>query len=308
MGHEDYLYGSFFMLIPDAIAAFEAYLRFEKRFSDHTVIAYHRDLEQFSLFVQKTYEEGDVRQIQPFFVRTWLAQLKDDNISPRSINRKLSTLKSFFKYLQRDGKVEVSPVSNLSGPKSGKKLPSWVPSGQLEVLADRGMFEDGLDGETAWLLIKVLYETGIRRSEIIQLLENQIDTHAASIRVLGKGKKERIIPVQPILLKHIKTYIHHKREHGLMGPHLLEREQSGTVSPGWVYQNVKKYLGMVTTQEKRGPHVLRHSFATQLMNAGADLNAVKELLGHASLAATQVYTHNSIEKLKKVHGQAHPKG
>jgi integrase/recombinase XerC len=296
------------MLIPDAIADFEAYLRFEKRFSDHTLIAYHNDLEQFSLFVGKTYEEEDVRNIQPFYVRTWLAQLKDGNISPRSINRKLSTLKSFFKYLQRDGKVEASPVSTLSGPKSGKKLPSWVPAGQLDVLTDRSVFEEGPDGETAWLLIQILYETGIRRSELIQLRENQIDTHAAAIRVLGKGKKERIIPVQPNLLKHIKAYINHKRDQGLTGPHLLERVEGRTVSPGWVYQTVKKYLGMVTTQEKRGPHVLRHSFATQLTNAGADLNAVKELLGHASLAATQVYTHNSIEKLKKVHGQAHPKG
>lgn len=296
------------MLLPYAIAAFETYLRFEKRFSDHTLVAYHNDLFQFASFVEKTYQETEIETIQPFFVRTWLASLKDENISARTINRKLSALKSFFKYLQRNGHIAQSPVSTLSGPKSGKKLPSWVPGNRLEVLFDRSTYEEGFDGETVWLIFQVLYQTGIRRSELLNLAENHIDTHTSTLRVMGKGKKERILPLQTDLLNHLKTYIEKKREFGLNSPALFERGEEKPVTPGWVYSAVKKYLGQVTTQQKRGPHVLRHSFATHLTNAGADLNAVKELLGHSSLAATQVYTHNTIEKLKQVHGKAHPKG
>jgi integrase/recombinase XerC len=296
------------MLLPDAITTFVAYLRFEKRFSDHTVLAYENDLAQFSDFIKGQFEVLAVHDVESMYVRTWLANLKDGKIAPRSINRKLSSLKSFFKFMMRNGTIAASPVSTLSGPKAGKKLPVWVPGEQLEGLTDRSVFEEGIAGDSAWLVMQLLYETGLRRSELVALREDQIDRHSNTIRVLGKGKKERILPVRAGLMEAVQHYLAEKRNTSFAGPTLLVQGSGQPINVAWVYKTVKKYLGLITTQQKRSPHVLRHSFATQLTNAGADLNAVKELLGHASLAATQVYTHNSIEKLKKVHGQAHPKG
>ncbi len=297
------------MQLIEAVLPFFSFLQFEKRFSQHTIIAYKTDIEQFIAFLNSHFQVVELDEVHSVQVRTWLANLKDQGISARSINRKISTLKSFYKYLMRQGIVKVSPLSTLSGPKSGKKLPSWVDAGQMETLLERSLYPDDWEGHTAFLAILILYETGLRRSELIGLKVGQVDFHNNTIRVLGKGNKERILPVRVSLLAEIKNYLDAKKisqEGG--GSHVLTREDGLPVTAPWVYAHVKKYLSLITTQEKKSPHVLRHSFATHLTNAGADLNAVKELLGHSSLAATQVYTHNSIEKLKKVHGQAHPKG
>lgn len=297
------------MHLSEAVTAFLSYLQFEKRFSEHTIIAYQTDLEQFSTFLEKQLDIKILDEISPGFVRTWMAQLKDTGITSRSIHRKGSSLKSFYRYLRKQGIVEVSPMATLSMPRQPKRLPTWVETSQLDKLWEAGVFPETHDGKTAALAITILYETGIRRSELVGLMHTQLDFGNGTLRVLGKGKKERILPVGKPLMAAIKQYI--KDKEGLpahAAGHLLVRETGKPVTAAWIYSTVTHYLGLVTTQQKRSPHVLRHSFATHLTNAGADLNAVKELLGHSSLAATQVYTHNSIEKLKKVHGQAHPKG
>jgi integrase/recombinase XerC len=297
------------MQLTEAVTLFLNYLKFEKHYSQHTLIAYEADLGQFSFFAEKQFEVTGLQEVIAIHVRTWLANMKDDGISGRSINRKLSSLKSFYKYQLRTGGVKTSPLGTVSGPKSGKKLPAWLETSQTQQLKHRDFYPEGWEGSIAHLAISILYEAGLRRSELIGLSGSQVDFHNSTIRVLGKGKKERILPVNQALLSLIKEYLGEKEKLGLgvSGP-LLVKEDGKPVNASWVYSTVTLYLGMVTTQEKRSPHVLRHSFATHLTNAGADLNAVKELLGHSSLAATQVYTHNSIDKLKKVHGQAHPKG
>ncbi len=297
------------MQLTEAISSFLNYLKFEKHYTQHTLVAYETDLEQFSFFAEKQFEVTQLPEIMAMHVRTWLANLKDEGISSRSINRKLSSLKSFFKYQLRTGVVKTSPLGTISGPKSGKKLPSWLEPSQTSQLQQKDFYPEGWEGNSAHLAISILYEAGLRRSELVGLSGSQIDFHTSTIRVLGKGRKERILPVNKSLLQVIQEYLTGKQEQGweITGP-LLVKADGKPVNAQWVYATVKHYIGMVTTQEKRSPHVLRHSFATHLTNAGADLNAVKELLGHSSLAATQIYTHNSIEKLKRVHGQAHPKG
>jgi integrase/recombinase XerC len=297
------------MKLTEAVTSFLNFLKFEKHYTQHTLIAYETDLKQFSFFAEKQFEVTQLPDIMAMHVRTWMANLKDEGIASRSINRKLSSLKSYFKYHLRTGVVKTSPLGTVSGPKSGKKLPSWLEPSQTQQLQQRDFFPEGWEGSSAHLAITILYEAGLRRSELVGLSGSQVDFHTNTIRVLGKGRKERILPVNKALLLVIKDYLAEKQKLGweVLGP-LLVKENGKPVTAQWVYATVKHYLSMVTTQEKRGPHVLRHSFATHLTNAGADLNAVKELLGHSSLAATQVYTHNSIEKLKRVHGQAHPKG
>lgn len=298
------------MHLTAAVSSFISYLQFEKRYAQHTIIAYQQDLGQFSLFVEKQFEPGGLGDIQAIHVRSWMASLMDEGITPRSINRKLSSLKSFYKYHLRQGTVAVSPLSTLTGPKSGKKLPSWIEPSQMENLLSRNLFPDDWEGSTAHLAITILYETGLRRSELVGLTEGQVDFHNHSIRVVGKGQKERILPLRPQLLGQIRGYIQEKKSlfEDNLSNSLLVRQKGQPIDAPWVYRTVKHYASLVTTQDKKSPHVLRHSFATHLTNAGADLNAVKELLGHSSLASTQVYTHNSIDKLKRVHGNAHPKG
>ncbi len=300
---------TFFMQLSQAISAYTSYLKFEKHYTQHTLIAYESDLNQFSLFAEKQFEVTGLSEVLAIHVRSWLAGLKDEGITARSINRKLSSLKSFFKYHLRIGHVKASPVAAVSGPKSGKKLPAWLEPAQTAQLIQRDFYPQDWEGGSAHLAICILYEAGLRRSELAGLQGSQVDFHTSTIRVLGKGRKERILPVNRNLLQLISNYLNEKQKSGwdIAGP-LLVREDGQPVNASWIYNTVRQFAGLVTTQDKRSPHVLRHSFATHLTNAGADLNAVKELLGHSSLAATQVYTHNSIEKLKKVHGQAHPKG
>lgn len=294
------------MHLTQALQVFKDYLVFEKRFSAHTSTAYLQDLEQFTQYLATDFEVQDATDVSPTMVRSWLASLRDGGLQPRTINRKLSAVKSFFKYLLKNGKVDKSPVAQLSGPKAGKRLPVYVEKDKLEVLWKEDVFPDTPEGATERLVMLLLYNTGMRRSELATLKVQQIDFFTQSIKVLGKGAKERIIPASDALLHTLRTYIATRQSNQ---PELLLALPNGQpVQPHHIYTMVKKYLGLVTTQSKKSPHVLRHSFATHLTNAGADLNAVKELLGHASLAATQVYTHNTIEKLKKVHGTAHPKG
>lgn len=298
------------MAIPQhpEIQSFLDYLKFQKRYSRHTVISYENDLSQFFGFMKQQYEETEPSKVKPVFIRSWLASLKSEGMESRSLNRKISSLKSFFKFQLREGKIETTPMSAIISPKNKKRLPHFVESSDMESLLNGMEFQEGWEGQTEKLVISLLYNTGIRQAELTGLKESQVDFSNQTIKVLGKGSKERIIPANPELLKDIKLYLQEK--HRLFGkevPQLFLTGKGKALYPRYVYNLVRKYLTLVTTIEKKSPHVLRHSFATHLMNNGAELNAVKELLGHASLAATQVYTHNTIEKLKEVFKKAHPR-
>lgn len=287
------------------VREFLDYIKFEKRYSQHTLVSYQNDLEQFFSFLSQ-YDSPPVPAITASFIRTWLAQLKgEDKLNARSINRKISSLKSFFKYQLKKGVIKASPMTTITAPKVSKRLPEFVKEKDIETLFSYVEFPDDWKGRTSRLALLLFYSTGIRLSELINLKEGQLDDYNGQIKVLGKGNKERVIPVSKELVRELRSYINDSPAKSVAN--LFVNENGKALYPKYVYDAVKKYLAAVTTLDKKSPHILRHTFATHLMNNGADLNAVKELLGHSSLAATQVYTHNTIEKLKDVFKKAHPK-
>jgi integrase/recombinase XerC len=288
--------------------SFIDYLKFEKRYSVHTIDAYREDLEQFFAFIEVRFEETELKDISTPFVRSWLASLKEHKLTSKSINRKISSLKSFFKYQLRTGGLEKSPMAGIISPKSGRRLPVYVEEKDMRLLMEHVEFPADWLGMTDRLLIRMFYNTGVRLSELVNLKNGQLDLDASTMRVLGKGNKERMIPLSATLIEEIRGYQKEKQESGRDLPETLFVNAKGKpLYVQYAYMAVKKWLSLVTTIDKKSPHVLRHSFATHLMNHGADLNAVKELLGHSSLAATQLYTHNSIEKLREVHKKTHPR-
>ena len=298
-----------------SIRSFFEYLKYEKRYSVHTLTSYQTDITGFFDYLETQFGGIPFKQIDHNFIRSWLAGLKDKGLSSRSINRKISSLRSFYKYCLKTGTVEASPMIKVTGPKNSKRLPVFVKeedSSKLMATLDQSV--EDWKSLNAQLLITVFYSTGMRLSELINLKEKQIDTGKCQVKVLGKGNKERIIPVSRELVKLIKGYIEQKKKKlaGQEGseksdPVLLVTEKGKKLYPKYAWLLVNEILGKSSSLDKRSPHVLRHSFATHLMNNGANLNAVKELLGHSSLAATQVYTHNTIEKLKVIHKRSHPK-
>lgn len=290
------------------IQPFLDYLKFEKRYSKHTVISYETDLVSFFDYIITQYGETPLGQLSHIYIRSWLASLKDEGLAAKSINRKISSLKSFFKFQLKAGVIKQTPMAKIVSPKNEKRLPNFVADKDIKTLFDHVEFPDTWQGKTERLLILLFYNTGMRLSEVINLKDTQVNASNHTLRILGKGNKERIVPVSPEILNEIKNY--QKERNDLIperGDLLFINGKGKGLSPRSVYSSVKKYLSLVTTIEKRSPHVLRHTFATHLTNNGADLNAVKELLGHSSLAATQVYTHNTIEKLKNIYKKAHPK-
>lgn len=292
------------------INKFLDYLKFEKRYSPHTLRSYHDDLIQFRDFLEKQFGGMQVKEISAPVVRSWLASLKEEKLTSKSINRKISTLKSFFKFIMRIGELDKTPMTAIISPKTSKRLPTYVEEKDLDTLFRHVEFTGDWQGYTGKLALRMLYQLGLRLSELINCKETQVDFANNHIKVLGKGNKERIIPANRQLLDEIKEYIKQKSIQ-LKNPdpvYLLVNENGKKLYPKFIYRLTTGYLKQVTTVEKKSPHVLRHSFATHLSNNGAELNAVKELLGHSSLAATQVYTHNTIEKLKNIHKKAHPKG
>ena len=285
------------------------YLHFEKRYSQHTIRSYGDDLRDFFAFVKDRFGLLTLADISSPLVRSWLASLKEDKLASKSINRKISSLKSFFKYQLRSAALTQSPMGNIISPKSSKRLPVYVEQKDIHTLFTNVTFEPTWKGRTDRLLLAVFYQTGMRLSELINLKESQVDQGNRALKVLGKGNKERIIPIGAPLAAELAAYALDKRtcfeKADLV--YLLVSDKGRKLYPKSVYLTVHRYLGDITTLDKKSPHVLRHTFATHLTNGGADLNSVKELLGHSSLAATQVYTHNSIEKLKEIHKRAHPK-
>ncbi len=289
------------------LTVFLEYLKFEKRYSRHTLIAYQNDLEQFFAFLLSQYEGPAIQEITPMQVRSWLAEMKEDALSSKSLNRKISSLKSFFKYQIRTGVLTKTPMTTIVSPRVNKRLPAYVEEVDISTLFDYVDFTDDWKGRTERLVLQLFYHTGMRLSELIGLKESQVDSGHSQVKVLGKGNKERLIPISRELLASLQKYMAEKPARLPGFTHVFTKENGSPLMPRSVYAFVNEKLAMVTTVKQKSPHILRHSFATHLMNKGADLNAVKELLGHSSLAATQIYTHNSIEKLKEVFQKAHPK-
>ena len=284
------------------------YLKFEKRFSEHTICAYKTDLEQFSLFISLNYQCTHPQDVSHRFVRNWIVALMEEKITPRSVNRKLSALKSFYKYLLRQGLLKVSPMDKVVAPKTKKRLPVFVEEKQMNTLIDIVEFEDSFIGIRNKLIIEMFYYTGMRLSELIGLKIQDIELGNLTIRVLGKRNKERLIPITSHFTERLNEYLHQRSLQAGNDNHwLFISEKGNKMYPIAIYRIINGYLKLVTSIEKKSPHVLRHTFATHMLNNGADLNAIKELLGHANLAATQVYTHNTFEKLKRVYKLSHPR-
>ena len=293
-----------------AIQSFLNLIKFEKRYSANTLRAYGDDLTVFFQFIKAQFDEDQPSQITTSMIRSWLAALTLQKVQPRSINRKISSLKSFFKHCLIQGELTKNPVKTLQVLKTKKRLPSYVEQEQMQDLLEKKVFPNTYNGHFEYLVVALLYFTGMRVSELVNLKETNIDQKRLQFKVLGKGNKERIIPMHPTLASSIEVYLKMRNEEfkEQAFTQLLYTGNGRAVSTRQVYDIVKKHLSTVTTAEKKSPHVLRHSFATHLTGNGAELNAVKELLGHSSLAATQVYTHNSIERLRDIHKKAHPKG
>ena len=290
------------------VDSFLDYLRYERNYSNYTIEAYSKDLRQFEEYVKLNKESifvpGDV---DADLVRSWIVSLMDEKISPVSVNRKLSSLKSFFKFLMKQGSISVNPLRLITGPKTKKPLPYFVRDKEMELLLDGDGFDEDFEGVRDRLILEMLYDTGIRRSELIGIQDSDVDFGAMQIRVTGKRNKQRLIPFAEGLKNLIQAYTEvRNREVGSESGWFFVRKNGEQLSAGIVYTIVKKKLSEIPTLAKRSPHVLRHSFATSMLNNGAELNAVKELLGHSSLASTSVYTHTTFEELKKVY-HAHPR-
>jgi integrase/recombinase XerC len=300
------------MIYPEqpVLEAFLNYLRFEKRYSHHTISSYQSDLAFFFGFTQQLFETQKPQEISSAMIRSWLASMKEKGDSSRSINRRISTLKSFFRYLLRHQIISASPMTTIVSPKVKKRLPVFVEQKDLHTLFQHVEFPEGWEGILHRTIFMFFYATGMRLSELVQLKDKQVDYSKSQIKILGKGNKERIVPFGPGMREQVEIYRQNRNSFmvSVDGEQRFFISQKGhSLSPRYVQLTIKKYLSLITTVEKKSPHVLRHSFATHLMNNGAELNAVKELLGHSSLAATQIYTHNTIEKLKDVYRKAHPK-
>jgi integrase/recombinase XerC len=289
------------------IDRFISFLQYEKRLSPHTITAYKNDLQQFSQFL--TEFELQFEEIRHTHVRSWIMQLMDEGADPKTVNRKISCLRSFFKFLLREGLLENNPMAQIQAPKIAKRLPVVVEEQKLSGLLDSGeYFSDDFPGFRNRLVLELLFGTGMRLSELLGLKDSDVDQYQQQIRVLGKRNKERLIPLTKSLLELLTQYIQQKKEFDFtQTAKLIVTDKGQEAYPKLIYNIVQSALSLISTQEKKSPHILRHTFATTLLNRGADLNAIKELLGHANLSATQVYTHNSVERLKSIYKQAHPK-
>ena len=280
------------------------YLSSEKRFSVHTITSYSNDVNQFFLFLSEEYKiTSELSEVNFQIVRSWIASLLEKGVTPRSVNRKISTLKTYFKFLIREGVIQESPMLKVVAPKSKKRLPLFVEEDQIESLLNGVEFDDGFIGERDKLIIELFYVTGIRLSELINIKISDINFDNNLVKVLGKRNKERLIPLSARIVKDLQFFI----EKYKIDNYLFTNLGGTKVYTKLVYRIVNKYIGKISSINKKSPHILRHTFATHMLNNGADINAIKELLGHANLSATQVYTHNTIEKLKSVYKQAHPR-
>lgn len=289
---------------------FIQYITFEKRYSPNTIIAYQKDLYQFFDYIASEYNIKNIHDINHSIIRSWIVHLANDSISARSINRKLSTLKTYYKFLLKENLIKQNPLTKILPPKTKKRLPEFVNREKMDLLFDQVEFGDNFRGIRDKLIIEIFYFTGMRLSEMINLTDADVDIKNLKVKVLGKRNKERIIPFCNELRDLIIRYKGvRNKEIEITEPvnYFIVTEKGKKIYKKLVYRIVNSYLSRVSTLQKKSPHVLRHTFATHMLNNGADLNAIKEILGHANLAATQIYTHNTIEKLKTIYKQAHPR-
>lgn len=290
------------------LEAFSTYLVVECFYSPLTVRSYIDDLRQFFVYLGEEPTVDVLNHLTHRQIRAWISKLLAEGIKARTVNRKLASLRSFYRYLLKHNIVRVNPLNRVVAPKNVSRLPEFVSENEMNKLFVPGMFGNDYVGERDRLIISFFYMCGIRRGELVGLTLSSVDLNSGSVRVLGKGNKERIVPMLPELVQQTRAYLDLRSEVDLMSvPALFLTPKGKPIYPELVYNVVKRYLSMVTTLEKKSPHVLRHTFATHLLNHGADINAIKELLGHASLSTTQVYTHNTFEKLLRNYKQAHPR-
>ena len=290
------------------ISAFITYLTLEKNYSKHTIIAYQNDLNSFSLFCKNTFDQDEIRNVHYTQIRSWIVDLVSQGVSNNTINRKISTLKSFYKFLQKTKQIDLNPLIKHKALKVEKRIQN--PFSESEITKVISLLEEKDDFVSVRnrLIVELLYSTGMRRGELISIQLSDVALSGKLIKVIGKRNKERFVPLLASIIKTIERYLELRKEVVTTSRFLFITEKGNKLYETLVYRVVNSYFSNVSTKEKKSPHLLRHSFATHLLNEGADLNSVKELLGHASLASTQVYTHNSVEKMKKVYNQAHPRG
>ncbi len=287
--------------------SFLQYIRTERRYSRNTVISYKNDLDQFFQWLAVNNRSTAADSINHADVRGWMVSLLEGGAATGTVHRKMSALRAFFRYLRRSEVISADPMSGLKLPKKSKQLPVFVAEEALNRLLDDFQFGDNFSGIRDRTIIEILYLTGMRRSELINLRDEDVDLFSGQVKVTGKRGKQRVIPLATGFIKSVELYLSARKESGLTAEWFFVTDRGNKMYDKGVYNIVIRYLSMVTTVEKKSPHVLRHTFATHMLNHGADLNSIKELLGHASLSATQVYTHNTFEQLKKVYKQAHPR-
>ena len=293
------------------IEKFLQYIKYEKAYSSHTFISYRTDMEQFAAFVEQQKGRFDPPDITANDIRSWILSIMDEGVGARSVNRKLTTLRTFFKYMMREGVLTIDPTAKVKPPKMEKRLPVFLREEQAGSLFDdfNSVFPDSFEGKRDRLLLELLYNLGVRESELINMKDCDFDFDRNTVRVTGKRNKQRYVPFGDRLKKDILDYVNDRNtEFGQLEDRwLLVRKNGEQLYPVLVWRIVGKYISSVSTLSKRSPHVLRHTFATAMLNNGADIDAVKELLGHANLAATQVYTHTTFDRLRKIYKQAHPR-
>ncbi|MCC7302196.1 MAG: tyrosine-type recombinase/integrase [Bacteroidia bacterium] len=289
--------------------SFASYLKNEKRSSVLTVKAYLDDLLQFRDFTQTTYMTENLAELNHLQVRSWIVFLMDQGINARSVNRKLSALRTYYRFLKREGRLLHDPMKKVQGPKAAKRLPEFVAEEQMDKLLSSLRFTNDFKGWRDRAVLEFFYATGVRRAELIDLKLKDIDLRRRVAKVMGKRSKERLVPLHESLVKTLQSYLEHRAEKitNLSPASVFISEKGNKLNPRAIYSIVNQYLAESTTLSKKSPHVLRHTFATHLLNRGADLNAIKELLGHANLTSTQIYTHNSISELKEIYRKSHPR-
>ena len=292
-------------MAPFFTSNFLDYLKTEKRYSEHTLKSYHKDLVQFLEF-SLIETKDDLIEVRPVNIRGWIVDLMENDFSARTVNRKLSTLRTFFKYLLKEGILQSSPIKTVNGPRISKPLPSFAKTEQLDSLRIDGLFQKDFSGIRDRLMFEILYQTGIRSSELIGLTVDRVKQD--QIKVIGKRNKERIIPITPELNNLIQEYKKLRTKFNTETKNFFVLDNGKKLYPKFVYRKINNYLSLATDLEKRSPHVLRHTFATHMLNNGAGLEILKDLLGHANLSATQVYTHNSFAQLNTIYSQSHPRG
>jgi len=291
------------------IDSFLHYLDLNKGYSANTVKSYQVDLTQFQEYLSENYPETDIQESTAPQVRSWIVNIMEYGVKPRSIRRKISSLQSFYNYLLNKGSIDLNPIEKLTVPKYTAKLPQYINTEDLKTLFDKIDFTDDFEGTRDRLILEMFYSTGIRLSELVSVKHSDVDVGYGTIKVTGKGSKQRIIPLIPALINTLKVYLEKKHQYFPYGrnDYLIVTNKGKEPYAKFIYRVVYKYLSLATTLDKKSPHVLRHTFATHMLNNGAELNSIKEFLGHANLSATQVYTHNTVEKLKKIYKRAHPK-